>query len=73
MHTSNELCNVHFILQHAKNINTKSSKDNNNNNNNNKLAPCGTDGRLLCLQSVFPVSVEKLPKAETSISMVFSQ
>ena len=32
-----------------------------------KLAPYGTDGRLLqCLQSVLPVSVEKLPKAETS-------
>ena len=32
-----------------------------------KLATYGTDGRLLqCLQSVFPVSVEKLSKAETS-------
>ena len=47
-----------------------------------KLAPCGTDGRLLrnvntfmliCLKSVLPVSVEKLPKAETSISVFFSQ
>ena len=46
-----------------------------------KLAPCGTDGRLLrnvntfmltCLQSVLPVSLEKLPKAETSISVFFS-
>ena len=38
-----------------------------------KLAPYGTDGRLLrCLQSVLPVSVEMLPKAETSFYGFFS-